>query len=210
MQFEVNRADFHETRAVDDHTVKWTPHGCSRARFGSQSSDSHSPPTTSPTPLPATCSTTGASSLSSPVQTTRAGVGFRRWGSGSVAESGHPDIAVGGRYFGFYPMASDVCHRRRPARQRLPRSSALTAPTTQRPTPTSAMSPPTCNVPPGPGRRVPPVVGRVHDLVPRRRLPRRQRFPRRDPDHRHQRLVEDIDLPRALPRRTSTATAASA
>lgn len=37
-----------------------------------------------------------------------------RWGRipamglGSVAESAHPDIALGGRYFGFYPMAADV------------------------------------------------------------------------------------------------------
>jgi len=37
-----------------------------------------------------------------------------RWGRipamglGSVAESAHPDITVGGRYFGFYPMATDV------------------------------------------------------------------------------------------------------
>ena len=29
-------------------------------------------------------------------------------GLGSVAESAHPDIAVGGRYFGFYPMATEV------------------------------------------------------------------------------------------------------
>ncbi len=29
-------------------------------------------------------------------------------GLGSVAESAHPDIGVGGRYFGFYPMATDV------------------------------------------------------------------------------------------------------
>ncbi len=29
-------------------------------------------------------------------------------GLGSVTESAHPDIAVGGRYFGFYPMATDV------------------------------------------------------------------------------------------------------
>lgn len=29
-------------------------------------------------------------------------------GLGSVVESAHPDIAVGGRYFGFYPMSSDV------------------------------------------------------------------------------------------------------
>ena len=29
-------------------------------------------------------------------------------GLGSVVESAHPDIAAGGRYFGFYPMSSDV------------------------------------------------------------------------------------------------------
>ena len=29
-------------------------------------------------------------------------------GLGSVVESAHPDIATGGRYFGFYPMSSDV------------------------------------------------------------------------------------------------------
>jgi hypothetical protein len=42
------------------------------------------------------------------------GADGKRWGRipamglGSVAESAHPDIAVGGRYFGFYPMATDV------------------------------------------------------------------------------------------------------
>lgn len=38
----------------------------------------------------------------------------KRWGRipamglGTVAESAHPDIAVGGRYFGFYPMATEL------------------------------------------------------------------------------------------------------
>ena len=43
----------------------------------------------------------------SPVQMTAWGR-IPAMGLGSVAESAHPDIAVGGRYFGFYPMATDV------------------------------------------------------------------------------------------------------
>jgi len=35
-------------------------------------------------------------------------------GLGSVIESAHPDIATGGRYFGFYPMSSDVVIRAEP------------------------------------------------------------------------------------------------
>ncbi len=44
----------------------------------------------------------------------KVGADEKRWGRipvmglGSVAESAHPDIAVGGRYFGFYPMATEV------------------------------------------------------------------------------------------------------
>ena len=79
-------------------------------------------------------------------------------GLGSVVESAHPDIAAGGRYFGFYPMSSDVVIAVKPLsstaatqteggpvnRMRSPSAtSGRIALSTPRPTPTSTTSPPT-------------------------------------------------------------------
>ena len=103
MQFEVNRSDFHDTRLVD------APAGSSAA------------------PLHAgqiRLTVERFALTTNNITYAVAGDMLDYWGFfptsdeswgripamglGSVAESAHPDIAVGGRYFGFYPMAGDL------------------------------------------------------------------------------------------------------
>ncbi|WP_394936531.1 DUF2855 family protein [uncultured Ilumatobacter sp.] len=111
MQFEVNRDDFHDTRvaktAANMNTHELRPGQIRLAveRFALTTNNITYAVAGDmldywgffPTAENATNSDDGA-----------------RWGRipamglGSVAESAHPDIAVGGRYFGFYPMAPDV------------------------------------------------------------------------------------------------------
>ena len=105
MQFEVNRADFHDTRTVE------TPG--SGAQLG---------------PGQIRLSVERFAVTTNNITYAVAGDmldywGFfptsevadeKQWGRipamglGSVVESAHPDIALGGRYFGFYPMADEV------------------------------------------------------------------------------------------------------
>ena len=113
MQFEVNRADFHDTRAVTISTTS-------------------TPTETSPNELQlgqirltverfALTTNNITYAVAGEMldywgffPADEPGADGKRWGRipamglGSVAESAHPDIAVGGRYFGFYPMAADV------------------------------------------------------------------------------------------------------
>ena len=108
MQFEVNRSDFHDTRVVETpdesrtaplepgqirltverfalttNNITYAVAGDMLDYWGFFPADATSADGTPWGRIPA--------------------MGF-----GSVAESAHPDIAVGGRYFGFYPMATDV------------------------------------------------------------------------------------------------------
>ena len=108
MQFEVNRSDFHDTRVVE------TP------------DTSHSAPLQ---PGQVRLTVERFALTTNNITYAVAGDMLDYWGFfptgvtaaddkpwgripamglGSVAESAHPDIAVGGRYFGFYPMATDV------------------------------------------------------------------------------------------------------
>ncbi|WP_394935138.1 DUF2855 family protein [uncultured Ilumatobacter sp.] len=113
MQFEVNRADFYDTRAVTISTTS-------------------TPTETSPNELQlgqirltverfALTTNNITYAVAGEMldywgffPADEPGADGKRWGRipamglGSVAESAHPDIAVGGRYFGFYPMATDV------------------------------------------------------------------------------------------------------
>jgi hypothetical protein len=99
MQFEVNRADFHDTRVVETSAAALQPGQIrlSIERFAITTNN---------------------------ITYAVAGDMLDYWGFfpteeqpwgripamglASVAESAHPDIAVGGRYFGFYPMAAEV------------------------------------------------------------------------------------------------------
>ena len=107
MQFEVNRADFHDTRTVETHgegsTVRLEPGQIrlSVERFALTTNN-------------ITYAVAG-DMLDYwgffPVELDETATRWGRipaMGLGSIAESAHPDIAVGGRYFGFYPMADEV------------------------------------------------------------------------------------------------------
>ena len=108
MQFEVNRADFHETRAVtrpprrpvDTARTAAGPDSAHRRAIRTHHQQHHLRRCRRHARLlgllpyePGAIDALGPDS----------GDGARH-----VAESAHHDIAVGGRYFGFYPMASDV------------------------------------------------------------------------------------------------------
>jgi len=102
MQFEVNRSDFHDTRIVE------TPGESDAAPLQ---------------PRQIRLSVERFALTTNNITYAVAGDMLDYWGFfptekpwgripamglGSVAESAHPDIAVGGRYFGFYPMAAEV------------------------------------------------------------------------------------------------------
>ena len=107
MQFEVNRADFHDTRIVgtpgESGATKLEPGQIrlSVERFALTTNN-------------ITYAVAGDMLDYWGFFPVGEDAGEKRWGRipamglGSVAESAHPDIAVGGRYFGFYPMATDV------------------------------------------------------------------------------------------------------
>ena len=102
MQFEVNRSDFHDTRNIE------TPGESDAAELQ---------------PGQIRLSVERFALTTNNITYAVAGDMLDYWGFfptakpwgripamglGSVAESAHPDIAVGGRYFGFYPMAAEV------------------------------------------------------------------------------------------------------
>lgn len=106
MQLEVNRDDFHETRTVETQgevdTARLEPGQIrlSIERFALTTNN-------------ITYAVAGDMLDYWGFFPVEPGADDTRWGRipamglGSVVESGHPDIAVGGRYFGFYPMASE-------------------------------------------------------------------------------------------------------
>ena len=117
MQFEVNRADFHDTRAVTISTTSTptesSPNELQRGQVR-LTVERFALTTNNITYAVAGDMLDYWSFFPADDNTAERGADGKRWGRipamglGSVAESAHPDIAVGGRYFGFYPMATDV------------------------------------------------------------------------------------------------------
>ncbi|NKB40510.1 MAG: DUF2855 family protein [Ilumatobacter sp.] len=117
MQFEVNRADFHDTRAVTISTTSTptesSPNELQRGQIR-LTVERFALTTNNITYAVAGDMLDYWSFFPADDNTAERGADGKRWGRipamglGSVAESAHPDIAVGGRYFGFYPMATDV------------------------------------------------------------------------------------------------------
>lgn len=105
MQLEVNRADFHDTRTVE------TPGSGAQLKPGQiRLSVERFAFTTNNI----TYAVAGDMLDYWGFFPTSEDADGKQWGRipamglGSVAETAHPDIAVGGRYFGFYPMADEV------------------------------------------------------------------------------------------------------
>ena len=107
MQLEVNRDDFHETRTVETRgegeTERLEPGQIrlSIERFALTTNN-------------ITYAVAGDMLDYWGFFPAEPGTAPTRWGRipamglGSIVESAHPDLAVGGRYFGFYPMAAEV------------------------------------------------------------------------------------------------------
>lgn len=98
MDFEVNRQDFRDTRTVDSSPAKLTPGQIRLAveRFALTANN-------------VTYAAAGDMLDYWGFFPTEAPWGrIPAMGLGSVVESAHPDVSTGGRFFGFYPMSSDV------------------------------------------------------------------------------------------------------
>ncbi|WP_419924217.1 DUF2855 family protein [Candidatus Poriferisocius sp.] len=98
MDFEVNRQDFRDTRTVDSLPVKLAPGQIRLAveRFALTANN-------------VTYAVAGDMLDYWGFFPTEAPWGrIPAMGLGSVVESAHPDISTGGRFFGFYPMCSEV------------------------------------------------------------------------------------------------------
>ena len=98
MEFEVNRQDFRDTRTVDSSPAKLTPGQIRLAveRFALTANN-------------VTYAVAGNMLDYWGFFPTEAPWGrIPAMGLGSVVESAHPDIGTGGRFFGFYPMSTEV------------------------------------------------------------------------------------------------------
>ena len=102
MQFEVNRADFHDTRVTETATES-TPTDLQPGQI--RLTVERFALTTNNITYAVAGDTLDYWGF---FPTAKPWGRIPAMGLGSVAESAHPDIAVGGRYFGFYPMATDV------------------------------------------------------------------------------------------------------